>query len=190
MQQSNTGPVRIASSRRYMQCQVRRADHHEDKDDDKPGISFPPVAASGHFPFAMLQSESVSHVNARIAKAMLDFCIRYGLGACLRLLFSEARLLKALDEMYRVLRPSGKAVIVDLGKDTSIDEIDAYVNQSGRRHIDAWMTKWTVRQVQLKRASQRMNSSAWRRGVGSVRVRSILVKKQRHARPPKKQGIR
>ena len=41
---------------------------------------------------------------------------------------------------------------MDLRKDASLDEIDAYVNQSGRRRIDAWMTKWTFRHVLLKRA--------------------------------------
>ena len=64
--------------------------------------------------------------------------------------FSEP--VKALDEMYRVLRPSTEAVIVDLCKDASLDEIDAYVKQSGRNRIDAWMTKWTFRHVLLKRA--------------------------------------
>ena len=64
--------------------------------------------------------------------------------------FSEP--VKALDEMYRVLRPRGDAVVMDLRKDASLDEIDAYVNQSGRRRIDAWMTKWTFRHVLLKRA--------------------------------------
>jgi hypothetical protein len=36
-----------------------------------------------------------------------------------------------------------------------MDEIDAYVKQSGRSHIDAWMTKWTFRHVLLKRAYTR-----------------------------------
>ena len=64
--------------------------------------------------------------------------------------FSEP--VKALDEMHRVLRPGGEAVVVDLCKDASLDEIDAYVKQSGRSRIDAWMTKWTFRHVLLKRA--------------------------------------
>ena len=64
--------------------------------------------------------------------------------------FSEP--VKALDEMHRVLRPSGKAVVVDLCKDASLDEINTYVKQSGRSRIDAWMTKWTFRHVLLKRA--------------------------------------
>ena len=64
--------------------------------------------------------------------------------------FSEP--VRALDEMYRVLRPEGEAVVVDLCKDASLDEIDTYVKQSKRRWIDAWMTKWTFRHVLLKRA--------------------------------------
>jgi ubiquinone/menaquinone biosynthesis C-methylase UbiE len=64
--------------------------------------------------------------------------------------FSEP--VKALDEMHRVLRPGGEAVVVDLRKNASFHDIDTYVKQSGRRRIDAWMTKWTFRHVLLKRA--------------------------------------
>ena len=64
--------------------------------------------------------------------------------------FSEP--VKALDEMHRVLRPGCRAVIVDLRKDASIEEIDAYVKHSGRNRFDAWMTKWTFQHLLLKRA--------------------------------------
>lgn len=64
--------------------------------------------------------------------------------------FSEP--VKALDEIHRVLRAGGEAVISDLRKDASLDEIDTYVKQSGRSRIDAWMTKWTFRHVLVKRA--------------------------------------
>jgi len=64
--------------------------------------------------------------------------------------FSEP--VKALDEMHRVLRPGAEAVVADLCKDASLDEIDSYVKNSGRSPIDAWMTKWTFRHVLLKRA--------------------------------------
>ena len=67
--------------------------------------------------------------------------------------FSEP--VKALDEMHRVLRPGGNAVVQDLCKDTPRDEIEAYVKHSGRSFIDAWMTKWTFRHVLLKRAYTR-----------------------------------
>lgn len=64
--------------------------------------------------------------------------------------FSEPA--KALDEMHRVLRPGGEAIISDLCKDASLDEIDTYVKQSGRSKVDAWLTKWTFRHLLLKRA--------------------------------------
>jgi ubiquinone/menaquinone biosynthesis C-methylase UbiE len=57
---------------------------------------------------------------------------------------------KALDEMHRVLRPGGEAVIADLRKDASLDEINTYVSQSGRSGFDAWMTKMTFRFMLIK----------------------------------------
>ena len=64
--------------------------------------------------------------------------------------FSEP--VNALNEMHRVLRPGCEAIIADLRKDASLDEIDRYVKQSGRSLIDAWITTWTFRHVLLKRA--------------------------------------
>jgi len=59
---------------------------------------------------------------------------------------------KALDEMHRVLRAGGEAVVLDLRKDVSLDEIDRYVKQSGRSGFDAWMTRWAFRGMLIKRA--------------------------------------
>jgi ubiquinone/menaquinone biosynthesis C-methylase UbiE len=64
--------------------------------------------------------------------------------------FSEP--VQALNEMHRVLRPAGEAVVQDLRKDVSMDEIATYVKQSGRSRIDAWLTTWTFRHVLIKRA--------------------------------------
>ncbi|HTV54130.1 MAG TPA: class I SAM-dependent methyltransferase [Terriglobia bacterium] len=61
---------------------------------------------------------------------------------------------RAIDEMHRVLRPGGEAVIGDLRKDASFDDIDTYVNQSGRSRFDAWLTKRTLRWL-TKRAYTR-----------------------------------
>jgi ubiquinone/menaquinone biosynthesis C-methylase UbiE len=59
---------------------------------------------------------------------------------------------KALDEMHRVLRPGGEALVVDLRKDVSLEEIDAYVKQSGRSRIDRYLTNFIFRFVLIKRA--------------------------------------
>jgi ubiquinone/menaquinone biosynthesis C-methylase UbiE len=59
---------------------------------------------------------------------------------------------KALDEMHRVLRPGGEAVIVDLRKDATLEDINRYIKQSGRSWIDGWLTRWTFRHMLLKRA--------------------------------------
>ena len=64
--------------------------------------------------------------------------------------FSEP--VKALDEMHRVLRPGGEALITDLRKDVSLDELDTYLKHSGRSRFDAWMTRWIFRCVLIKRA--------------------------------------
>jgi len=62
---------------------------------------------------------------------------------------------KAIDEMHRVLRPGGVALVADLRKDASLDDINTYVKQSGRSPIDAWMTKWAFRCMLIKRAYTR-----------------------------------
>ena len=64
--------------------------------------------------------------------------------------FSEP--LKALNEMHRVLKPGGKAVIIDLRKDASWEEIVAYVDGLHISRANTWMTKFTFKHMLLKRA--------------------------------------
>ncbi len=72
--------------------------------------------------------------------------------------FSEP--LKALNEMHRVLKPEGKAIIIDLRKDASWDEIVAYVDGLRISRTSTWMTKFTFKHILLKRAysEQQMTS--------------------------------
>jgi ubiquinone/menaquinone biosynthesis C-methylase UbiE len=64
--------------------------------------------------------------------------------------FSEP--LEALNEMHRVLKPGGRAIIIDLRKDASWDEIVAYVNGLHVSRTSTWMTKFTFKHMLLKRA--------------------------------------
>ena len=64
--------------------------------------------------------------------------------------FSEP--LRAINEMHRVLKPNGQALIIDLCKDASWTEIVAYVDKLKLSRTSAWMTKWTFKHMLLKRA--------------------------------------
>ncbi len=72
--------------------------------------------------------------------------------------FSEP--LKALNEMHRVLKPGGRAVIIDLRKDVSWQEIVNYVDGLHISPVNSWMTKFTFKHMLLKRAytEAQMNS--------------------------------
>jgi ubiquinone/menaquinone biosynthesis C-methylase UbiE len=62
------------------------------------------------------------------------------------------RPVRALDEMHRVLRSGGKALIFDLRGDVTRAEIDAYVNGMGLGRIDSFLTKFIFRHTLIKRA--------------------------------------
>jgi ubiquinone/menaquinone biosynthesis C-methylase UbiE len=84
---------------------------------------------------------------------------------------------EALNEMHRVLHPGGRAVIHDLRKDVSRDEIDRYVQQSGRRGLDAWMTTWAFRTMLVKRAytKDELVAMAAESRFGSCEVRTSSI---------------
>jgi ubiquinone/menaquinone biosynthesis C-methylase UbiE len=95
---------------------------------------------------------------------------------------------KALEEMYRVLRPGGQAAIADLCKDASLDEIDKYVKLSGRSRIDAWFTRWTFRHVLLKRAYSKDEfiQMAKRSRFGACQIEASMIGFDvRFAKPPR-----
>jgi ubiquinone/menaquinone biosynthesis C-methylase UbiE len=59
---------------------------------------------------------------------------------------------RAINEMYRTLRPGGKAVIIDLRKDASLRDIDNYIKGIGLGLKDSLIYKLTFRFLLIPRA--------------------------------------
>ena len=64
--------------------------------------------------------------------------------------FSEP--VKAISEMYRVLKPGGVAVIADLRRDASAVDIEREVNGMGLDRLNRFFVKWTFDHMLLKSA--------------------------------------
>ena len=67
--------------------------------------------------------------------------------------FSEP--VKALAEMRRVLKPCGRAIVIDLRRDTPKKDIDAYVDNMHVGAVNAAFIKLSFRMMLLKRAYTR-----------------------------------
>lgn len=58
----------------------------------------------------------------------------------------------ALNEMYRVLKSGGKALILDLRGDVAEETVNNYVDKMGLSSINTLLTKWTFKFMLIKRA--------------------------------------
>jgi ubiquinone/menaquinone biosynthesis C-methylase UbiE len=62
----------------------------------------------------------------------------------------------ALNEMHRVLKPGGRALIVDLRHDASMEDIEAYIRRSNLGRVNALVYRLTFRYLLLPRAYSRL----------------------------------
>ena len=61
----------------------------------------------------------------------------------------------AMSEMHRVLRPGGRALIIDLRKDASMDDVNTYIKQSDLGWANSFIYRMTFRYLLLPRAYTR-----------------------------------
>lgn len=89
--------------------------------------------------------------------------------------FSEP--VKAIAEMHRVLRPNGVAVIADLRRDASKDEIEREVKGMGLGRLDEALTSWTFNLMLLKSAytTQEIQRFASQTPFGACRIDTVGI---------------
>jgi ubiquinone/menaquinone biosynthesis C-methylase UbiE len=80
------------------------------------------------------------------ASDSFDFCV------CRAAFKNFTRPVEALKEMYRVLRPGAKALILDLRRDAPVDAIDAEVRGMGLGSINSLLIELAFKHMLLKRA--------------------------------------
>jgi ubiquinone/menaquinone biosynthesis C-methylase UbiE len=87
--------------------------------------------------------------------------------------FSEP--VKALEEMYRVLKPGGQGLIIDLRRDASLDSINEEVARMGLGFFSALTTRMAFRLMLLKRAYTKAD---FERMAGQTQFRSAKIEER------------
>jgi ubiquinone/menaquinone biosynthesis C-methylase UbiE len=154
-----------------------------------PGFLSVEIAKLGKYQVAGVEISKtfveIERANAKAAGVAIDF----QQGDAARLPFGDAsfdfvictaafknftRPVQALREMYRVLRPQGKALVIDLRSDASPAEINREVEKMGLNRINTLLTKWTFSMMLLKSAytEQQIREFLSEAGIAKSRIES------------------
>ena len=78
----------------------------------------------------------------------------------------------AMNEMHRVLKPGGRALIIDLRNDASMDDIEAYINAARLGWANSLIYKLTFRYLLIPRAysKQQFTDMASRSQFGAAEI--------------------
>jgi ubiquinone/menaquinone biosynthesis C-methylase UbiE len=133
-----------------------------------PGYMAVEMARLGHHVTGMDISHTfvtIATENARQAGVSVDF--RHGdvasmpfaaesfdLIVCQAAFKNFAEPVRALDEMHRVLRTGGTAVIQDMSRETTTADIDREVSRMELTRLNTVVTKWTLAALRLRAASR------------------------------------
>jgi ubiquinone/menaquinone biosynthesis C-methylase UbiE len=132
-----------------------------------PGYLAIELAKSGKYQVTGLDISQTFVEIARANAAKANVQVEFRRGNASRMPFEDATFdflvcsaafknftqpVQALREMYRVLKPSGQALIIDLRRDASIDDIRQAVDGRHVGAINGFITKLTFRLMLLKRA--------------------------------------
>jgi ubiquinone/menaquinone biosynthesis C-methylase UbiE len=105
----------------------------------------------------------IGRENARQAKVAVDFRLgnasemplpsdSFDFVVCRAAFKNFTEPARAIQEMYRVLVPGGKALIIDLRRDAKPEAVDQEIAKMHMNAINRWMTKWTFHSFLLKNA--------------------------------------
>ncbi|MGA2224424.1 MAG: class I SAM-dependent methyltransferase [Syntrophobacteraceae bacterium] len=83
----------------------------------------------------------------------------------------------ALDEIYRVLKAGGCALIIDLKRDASVEAIDQFIDASGRGWFDSLLTKMIFRYLLIPRSFMKADFEAVAAGsrFGGCKIDETLI---------------
>jgi len=152
-----------------------------------PGYLSIELAKRGQFEVAGLDISKtfveIARENARRDSVSVDFHLgdasampfageTFDLVVCRAAFKNFSRPQEAIDEMFRVLKLGGRAIIIDLSKNASMKEVDRYIERLGVGCLNSLFMKFTFRYMLMPRAysESEIESFASRSKFGKIEI--------------------